>query len=297
MDGGRTVDRARTADPGPLLEGRRALVTGGGHGIGRGTCLAFGSHGAAVVVADVDGEAAERTASDVVAAGGAAWAVTADVTDRGAAAATVEAAVDRLGGLDVLVNGVGHYLHPVTPFADVTDDQIAELYEINLGHVLRVTRAALPHLIAAGGPEVAAGTRPGPSIVNLTTVEAFRGIPGHPVYAAFKAAVVQFSKSLALQVSEHGIRVNDIAPDVTRSQQLPYERWLGEEDVARIPSWVPLGRLGEPGDAAGVAVFLASELSAFVTGTTVHCDGGTYAAGGWYRTRHGRGWTNRPHDA
>ncbi len=283
--------------PGPLLTGRRALVTGGGHGIGRGICLAFGAHGASVLVADVDGEAAERTASEVVAAGGAATASEVDVTDGDQAAEVVFTAVDRLGGLDVLVNGVGHYLHPVTPFQDVTDDQIADLYEVNLGHVLRVTRAALPHLIRAGGPDVAAGTRPGPSIINLTTVEAFRGIPGHPVYAAFKAAVTQFSKSLALQVSEHGIRVNDIAPDVTRSQQLPYERWLSEDDVARIPAWVPLGRLGEPQDAAGVAVFLASELSEFVTGTTVHCDGGTYAAGGWYRTARGRGWTNRPHDA
>jgi NAD(P)-dependent dehydrogenase (short-subunit alcohol dehydrogenase family) len=133
--------------------------------------------------------------------------------------------------------------------------------------------------------------------VNLTTVEAFRGIPGHPVYAAFKAAVTQFSKSLALQVSGRGVRVNDIAPDVTRSRQLPYDRWLDADDVALIPGWVPLGRLGEPVDVAGVAVFLASDLAGFVTGTTVHCDGGTYAAGGWYRTRHGRGWTNRPLDA
>ena len=274
--------------PGPLLAGRRALVTGGGAGIGRGICEAFGRHGAAVCVADIDAGSAAATAETVVDRGGRAVAVQADVRRPDDVAHLVDTAVDDLGGLDVLVNNVGHFVHPVVPFEDSTDEQWSDLYEMNLAHVLRVTRAALPHLIRHGT---------GASIVNLTTVEAFRGIPGHPVYAAFKAAVTQFSKSLALQVSEHGIRVNDIAPDVTRSQQLPYERWLSEDDVARIPAWVPLGRLGERSDVAGVAVFLASDLSAFVTGTTVHCDGGTYAAGGWYRTRHGRGWTNRPHDA
>jgi len=188
----------------------------------------------------------------------------------------------------VVVNNVGHFVFPVVAFQDSTEEQWDELYEMNLGHVFRVTRAALPHLIDGGR---------GGSIITLSTVEAFRGIPGHPVYAAFKAGVAQFTRSLALQVSGHGIRVNDIAPDVTRSAQLPYDRWLGEDDLARIPQWVPLGRLGEPSDPAGVAVFLASELSSFVTGTSIPCDGGTYAAGGWYRTRHGRrGWTNRPLD-
>ena len=291
------MDPAPPAGSGTLLTGRRALVTGGGHGIGRGICEAFGAQGASVVVVDIDAEAAAATAAAVGAAGGDAWACAADVREPGDVARLVDTALGHLGGLDVLVNGVGHYLHPVVAFEDSTDAQIDELYATNLGHVLRVTRAALPHLIAAGTTDPGGPGRTGPSIINLTTVEAFRGIPGHPVYAAFKAAVTQFSKSLALQVSEHGIRVNDIAPDVTRSQQLPYERWLDEADVERIPGWVPLGRLGEPEDAAGVAVFLASDLSAFVTGTTVHCDGGTYAAGGWYRTQRGRGWTNRPHDA
>ncbi len=272
----------------PLLAGRRALVTGGGAGIGRGICSAFAGHGAHVCVADIDGAAATASAEAVTAAGGRACAVTADVRSGEDVDRMVATAVEELGGLDVVVNNVGHFVFGGVAFQDSTESQWDELYEMNLGHVFRVTRAALPHLIDAG---------PGGSIINLSTVEAFRGIPAHPVYAAFKAGVTQFGRSLALQVSGHGIRVNDIAPDVTRSAQLPYERWLTEEDVERIPQWVPLGRLGEPSDPAGVAVFLASDLSAFVTGTTVHCDGGTYAAGGWYRTSHGnRGWTNRPLD-
>jgi 2-hydroxycyclohexanecarboxyl-CoA dehydrogenase len=274
--------------PGPLLVGRAALVTGGGAGIGRGICEAFGRHGASVCVADIDGDAAEAVASSLRDAGTRALAVTADVRRAEDVSAMVATAVSSLGGLDVVVNNVGHYLHPVVDFQDSTEEQWDELYEVNLAHVFRVTREALPHLVEGGR---------GGSIISLSTVEAFRGIPGHPVYAAFKAGVAQFSKSLALQVSGHGIRVNDIAPDVTRSQQLPYERWLRDDDLERIPQWVPLGRLGEASDPAGVAVFLASDLSSFVTGTTIHCDGGTYAAGGWYRTRHGRGgWTNRPVD-
>jgi 2-hydroxycyclohexanecarboxyl-CoA dehydrogenase len=273
---------------GPLLAGRAALVTGGGAGIGRGICEAFADQGASVCVADIDGDAAAATADALRARGATAVAVAADVRRTDDVDAMVAAAVAELGGLDVVVNNVGHFVFPVVAFQDSTEEQWDELYEMNLGHVFRVTRAALPHLIDGGR---------GGSIITLSTVEAFRGIPGHPVYAAFKAGVAQFTKSLALQVSGHGIRVNDIAPDVTRSAQLPYERWLGEDDLERIPQWVPLGRLGEPSDPAGVAVFLASDLSAFVTGTSIPCDGGTYAAGGWYRTRHGnRGWTNRPLD-
>ena len=237
-------------------------------------------------VADIDPEAAVDTAESIVADGGVAVAVAADVRLVEDVDRLVGTAVSELGGLDIVVNNVGHFVHQAAPFQDTAPAQWDELYRMNLAHVFLVTRTALPHLIDRG---------PGPSIINLSSVEGFRGIPGHPVYAAFKAGVTQFSKSLALQVSEHGIRVNDIAPNVTRSRQLPYERWLSPDDVARIPQWVPLGRLGEASDPAGVAVFLASDLSAFVTGTTIHCDGGTYAAGGWYRTEHGhRGWTNRP---
>ena len=273
---------------GPLLADKVAIVTGGAGGIGQAISELFARHGAIVAVVDIDAPRTEETVARIEARGGRAGAHPVDVRDRAALHGVVDATVRDHGRLDVVVNNVGHFLFPGRSFVDSTEEEWAQLYAINLEHVLRLTQLALPAMIAGGR---------GGSIINLTTVEAFRGIPPHPVYAAFKAGVTQFGRSLALDVGQHGIRVNDIAPDVTRSRQLPYERWLDADDEARIPTWVPIGRLGEPQDPAGVALFLASDLGAFVTGTTIHCDGGTYAAGGWYRTARGdRGWTNRPHE-
>ncbi len=113
------------------------------------------------------------------------------------------------------------------------------------------------------------------------------------MYSAYKAAITGLTKSLAVEYAHAGIRINAIAPDVTETLQVPYAKMLRPEEHANIPRWVPIGRFGQPDDIAGVAVFLASELSAFVTGTTVHADGGTFAAGGWFPTSSG-GWTNRP---
>lgn len=274
------------APPGPLLDGKVALVTGAGAGIGRAIAETFAAHGAAVAIVEIDPARAEATRAAITQDGGTAIALVADVREPATAIESLQTTETDLGPLDVLVNNVGHFLHPGRRFWETTEDEWHDLYRVNVAHVLRFTHAALPAMIERGS---------GGSIINLTSVEAFRGIPQHPVYAACKAAVTQFSKSLALDVGEYAIRVNDIAPDVTRSAQLPYERWITPDEEPLIPRWVPIGRLGEPSDVAGVALFLASDLGAFVTGTTIHVDGGTFAAGGWYRTgRDARPWTNRP---
>jgi NAD(P)-dependent dehydrogenase (short-subunit alcohol dehydrogenase family) len=268
------------AEPGPLLAGKVAVVTGGAGGIGRAVSETFARHGAEVVVVDVDQERLAETVGAIGAAGGSARPCRADVTER----EQVQRLAETAGDVDVLVNNVGHYLHRAHDFVDSTEEEWDALYRVNLGHVLLCCHRVLPGMIERGR---------GGSIVNMSSVEAFRGIPQHAVYAACKGAVTQFTKSLALEVGGHGIRVNAVAPDLTETLQVPYSRWVTDEQRALIPQWVPVGRFGTPDDIAAVVLFLASDLSAFVTGTTVHADGGSLAAGGWFRTDRGS-WTNRP---
>jgi NAD(P)-dependent dehydrogenase (short-subunit alcohol dehydrogenase family) len=267
-----------------LLAGKVAVVTGGGGGIGRAISETFAAHGAKVVVAEIDPERAADTVAAIRADGGEALAQPVDVRQTDEVASLADAAFGRYGRVDVLVNNVGHYLYRAARFLDTDEEHWDTLYAANLRHMFLCTKAFGPQLVEQGD---------GGSIVNISTVEAFRGIPMMAVYSAFKAGVTQFTKSLALELGNDGIRVNAIAPDLTQSIQVDYDRWVPEEQRDLIPRWVPVGRFGTPDDIAGVALFLASDLSAFVTGTTVHADGGSLAAGGWFRTERG-GWTNRP---
>ncbi len=271
-----------------LLTGRVAVVTGGAGGIGAATSRLFAEQGARVVIADIDGESARRTAAAITSSGGVARAVVTDVRDPDQVAELAATVRDRYDGLDVLVNNVGHWVQHPGSFADTDSDLWDELYRVNLHHVFLVTRAFLPMMIDRG-----VGT-----IVNVSSIEGLRGYPEDPVYAAYKAAVIQFTRSLAVQVGRDGVRVNAIGPDVTESLQVPYSQWLSPEEQAQWPQWVPVGRMGLPEDQARVILFLASDLSAFVTGHTIPTDGGTGAAGGWFRSsrRAGRDWTNRPVD-
>jgi NAD(P)-dependent dehydrogenase (short-subunit alcohol dehydrogenase family) len=270
----------------PLLADRVAVVTGAGGGIGAATAQLFAQHGAEVVVVDIDVELAQRTANRIMTSGGSALPLVTDVRDADQVAALARSVLDRFGRIDVLVNNVGHWLRHPGDFVD-TDPQLwDELYRINLHHVFLVTHAFLPAMIAQHSG----------SIVNVSSLEGLRGYPEDPVYAAFKAAVIHFTRSLAVQVGRDGVRVNAIGPDVTESLQVPYSQWLSVEEQKQWPQWVPAGRMGLPEDQARVILFLASELSAFVTGHTIPTDGGTGAAGGWFRSsrRADREWTNRP---
>jgi NAD(P)-dependent dehydrogenase (short-subunit alcohol dehydrogenase family) len=263
-----------------LLDGKVAIVTGGGGGIGRGVVERFAAEGAAVVFAEHD---ADRARDTQVAVGERCVGVVCDVRDVDSPHAVVTAALDSFGRVDVLVNNVGHYGGRRKAFHEQNDDEWDELYRVNLGHVFAFTRAVLPTMLQQG-----AG-----SVVSISTNEAFRAMPTRAVYSAFKSGITGLTRSLAVEYGHAGIRFNAIAPDVTETLQVPYSRWVGPEEAHLIPTWVQLGRFGQPGDTAAVALFLASDLSAFVTGTTVPVDGGTYAAGGWFPTEEG-GWTNRP---
>ncbi len=257
-----------------LLDGRTALVTGGARGIGAAVVRLFAEHGAAVVAVDTDAAALAELAGAVP----GLTVLEADATD--------PATAQRCIGYepDVLVNNVGHFLRPATMFADADPAEWGPLAAVNLDHALHMTHALLPGMIARGR---------GGSIINMTTVEAHRGIPGQTMYSAYKAALRHFTRSLALEVGRHGIRVNAVAPDLIETPQVPYARLVAEEDRDKWPLWAPLGGPGRPEDVAGPALFLASDLARYVTGTTVHVDGGSHAAGGWFPRADGT-WVNRP---
>lgn len=133
----------------------------------------------------------------------------------------------------------------------------------------------------------------GGSVINLSTIEAYRGAPPAAIYAAFKAAITGFVRSIALELGPENIRVNIIAPETTETPQVPVAKMIDPECRDHIERWIPMGRFGDVSDIAGCAVFLASDLSAWVTGTTIHVDGGALAAAGFYRTPTGE-WTNFP---
>ena len=268
------------------LGGRVAVVTGGAGGIGAGVADVLAAAGAHVVIADVDEVRAGERVDAIRSAGGTVEdPVLADVREQAGVERLAAVALGITGHVDVLVNNVGHYLRP-TPFLDSSEDHWAALHDVNLLHVLRCTRAMVPSMV-----EQSSG-----SVINVASVEGMRGYPPDPVYGAHKAAVIHFTRCLALEVAPAGVRVNAIAPDVTQTIQVDYDALVPQELRDRWPIWVPVGRVGTPADQADVVLFLASDLSRFVTGHVIPTDGGTVAAGGWFRTvRRGR-WTNRPRD-
>ncbi len=260
-----------------LLDGRVALITGGGDGIGAGIATLFAAHGAAIEVAEIDPARAERITDEVTAAGGVIRSHVVDVTLDDDVARLADTVLDSHGRVDVLVNNVGDY-RPLVGFTESTPETWQRMYDINLRHVFAVTRAFVPAMIEAGSG----------SIVNVHSVEGMRGFPRDPVYGAMKAAVAHFTTCLAVDLGRHGIRVNGIGTDLTQTPQVDY--LTGYDDVEHLwQSWAPVGRVGWPADQARVALFLASAMSGFVTGHNIPVDGGTKAGGGWlFSPRAGR---------
>ena len=233
-----------------LLDGKVAVVTGGGAGIGAAISELFAEHGAIVEIAEIDALAA--------------------------------AVLDTHGGIDVLVNNVGDY-RPLVRFHQSDPESWEAMHRVNFWHVVAVTRAFLNAMIERG-----AG-----SIVNVHSVEGMRGFPGEPVYAAMKAAAAHFTTSLAAGYGRHGVRANGIGTDLTQTPQVDYIS--GYEDHAALwEAWAPVGRLGWPIDQARVALFLASDMSSFVTGHNIPVDGGTRAGGGWFYSPTAQRFVNRP---
>jgi len=271
---------------GALLAGRVAVVTGGGAGIGGAISRRFAAAGAAVVVADINEEYARAAEEEIKSAGGRVLVQLGDIRQREMVAELHRRALEfGEGRVDILVNNVGHY-EPYKLFADSTEEDWDIQYQVCFLHVLRCTRAFLPGMLEQGRG----------AIVNVSTVEALRGIPGNAVYSALKAGLLNFTRSLAVEVGGRGVRVNALAPDLTHTPQTPMYDWHPNREMTR--SWVPLGRFAHPNEQADAALFLASDQARFVTGHTLLADGGTIAAGGWYRPDPDKdNWSNTPYFA
>lgn len=250
-----------------LLEGAVAVVTGGSSGNGRSIAVAFAEQGAAaVIVADTRREPREggRPTDELVAEAGARGVfVRADVSRPGDVRAAVDAA-EEFGGVTVMVNNAG--ILPVTPFLDVTEEEFDLGMDVNVKGVFFGTQAAARSMVRGG--------RTG-SIINLSSISALRGTGVLPVYSTTKGAVQVMSYALAGDLGRHGIRVNSLHPGVIRTLMTESDmNMVSDEDLKAVP----LGRFGVPGDVADACVYLASELSSYVTGSSLVVDGGlTYA--------------------
>jgi len=256
------------------LDGTVALVTGGAGGLGAAITLDLQANGCNVAVVDRDPDAAASLTAALDACGADTIVHVGDAREPEVLDALFAATADRWGRLDTLVNVVGGTFRG--EFADSTPTAWDALLRTNLLHVLHACSRAIP-AIRAGGR--------GGSIINLTTIEGHRAAPGFAVYSAAKAAVAQFARSLAIELAPDAIRVNCVAPDMTPTENMMRLAGGAETQLSHPLGpqvSIPMGRVGTPQDVAGAVVFLASRLSEYVTGTTIHPDGGTYAASGWF---------------
>ena len=221
-----------------LLEGRVAVVTGGGDGIGGAISRLFAAQGALVEIAEIDSDRAEQAKADIERAGGTARIHIVDVRRFDDVDRLARTVLDKHGRVDVLVNNVGDY-RPLVRFQASGPESWQAMYEVNQLHFYSVTRAFINQMMEAGRG----------SIVNIHSVEGLRGYPGEPVYASMKAAVAHFTTSLAVNVGHYEIRVNGIGVDLTQTPQVDYIS--GFEEAEHLwPSWAPVGRLGWPNDQA-----------------------------------------------
>jgi 3-oxoacyl-[acyl-carrier protein] reductase len=249
-----------------LLQSHIAVITGAGSGIGRAIALGYAREGAQVVALDVNGEAAAKTSADIRDAGGRAKHLTLDVTDRAACRAVAAEVANTIGQVSILVNNAGIVRrNGMTGAAEAVIKDWEDIIAINLNGVFNVTHAFLEPLRASKG-----------RIVNIGSIQSFVHVrtPSSPAYTASKHGVLGFTRALAAELGKDGVRVNAIGPGFIETPLNANTRTNNPEAVKAFIDHTPLGRAGTAEDIVGPAIFLASDLSSYVTGSIVMADGG-----------------------
>jgi len=249
-----------------LLQNHIAAITGAGSGIGRAIALGFAREGARVVALDINGETAAKTTADIGAAGGQAHHLVLDVTDHAACRAAAAEVADKIGAISILVNDAGiNRRNAFAGDADAVAKDWRDIMAVNLNGVFNVTHAFLAQLRGNKG-----------RIVNIASMQSFVHVrtPNSAAYTTSKHGVLGFTRALAAELGKDGVRVNAIGPGLIETPLNAQVRATRPELVQIFLDHTPLGRTGKPEDIVGPAIFLASDLSAYVTGAIVMADGG-----------------------
>ncbi len=266
------------------LTGQVAFVTGGGGGIGRSCALCFADMGADVAIVDVIPDRCAETAAEVEKRGRRALQFPINVMEVEPLQAAVAETAKQFGRLDILVNNAGGVTRRA--FVDLQPKNWARHIDLNLISNLAATQASIPIMIAGGR---------GGAIINVTSIEGSRAAPGYAVYAACKAGINNLTRTLAVELAEHGIRINAIAPDYTITPGVTGNFTGPVSDTANlkmppeqleiIRRRIPWGRAGIDEECGQLAVFLASRMSTYITGALIPVDGGSWASSGWIRDK------------
>ena len=252
------------------LSDKVVIITGGGGGIGTATCNRFAQEGAKVAVFDIDGNSAGRTAAQITETGGKAEAFACDITEHAACQRAVDAAEKAIGPADILVNNAGWDVF--RPFVETSPSDWQKIISINLTGALNMHHAVLPGLIE----------RRRGRIVNVSSDAARVGSSGESIYAACKAGLIGFSKTIAREHARHNISVNVVCPGIVNTKL--YEEYKkGARNPEKLDEAfrraIPFGRLGEPADLPGAICFLASDDAAYITGQVISVSGGLTMSG------------------